>query len=255
MQQNEWVNQFNSQMASLVEEYVQEQDFHAIETPLKTEKQIKNELRNNLLKDVNFKAMSRGILNALSLINAHLLAFGDQKQIEEVGQELDNAFIKLGDMVEQYSQDKLTDNTEVNQLDQNVPLWTALYGISDETLIMIYDIVLKCFENNEIENAKDLLQILLMFAPTIPAYWNAKGFCLQIEGNLDQALKNYLIAEEIDQDLLDTHFYLARCHMAMNNKLLAQEEVEKLTKLIAASKELKEEWENDVEQLANEISN
>lgn len=246
MKKKEWINQFDSKMQAIIDAYVQEQDFHAIETPLKSDSQIKNELRARLHKEQNFDTIFKGIFNSFSLINAHLLTLNDKNKKKQIRDELDHALTVFSDLRKQTSQESK------NQSNTNAPLWVGLYGISDETLLMIYDIVLENVKHNQINNAKDLLQILLLFAPTITSFWNALGFCFQTEGNYDQALNIYLISEEINPELPDTHFYLVRCYMAMHEKSRAQEQVKKLNKLIAESKELKGHWKNEVEQLAQE---
>lgn len=160
----------------------------------------------------------------------------------------------LKKLSEIFDKDPESSEILIDQLDPDVPFWKSLFGLSDETLVWIYDVVLEYFKNNEIENSKDILQILLMFAPTVPAFWNALGFCFQREGDLDQALDYYLNAESIEEDLPETHFYLARCYLAMNLRPLAREQVEKLFKLIEKSNELRNSWEKPINQLANEIS-
>lgn len=251
-QKEKWIEQFNSEMKSLIDEYVKEQDFHAVETPLKSDRQYKNELKEELSKKYNFEAISRGIFNGVNLINSYLLTLNDQVEIEKARKELDKAFEKLSELF-----DKALESSDLDLADQinpDLPIWTSLFGMSDETLGLIYESVLNCFENNEIENSKDILQILLMFAPTIPAFWNALGFCFQTEGNLDEALNQYLVAESMDEDLPETHFYLARCYLAMNKRCLAQEQVEKLSKRMDTLKNYKNQWEAAINQLANEVS-
>lgn len=252
MQFNKDLSQFDQKLRVLIEEYVQQQDLHALETPLKSEKQIKNEFREKLLKQYSFSSVYKSFVNAIKLINAQLSELNDEKQTGKVKDELEHAFKTLSEIFRKRLEHEDVD--WMNQWDPNTPVWAALYGISTETLLMIYEMVLTCYQNQEIENAKDLLQILLIFAPTVPAYWNALGFCFQAEGNFDQALNYYLTAEEIDEDQIETHFYLARCYAALNKKPLAQEQIDKLFKLIGASKEIKEQWENSVERLADEIS-
>lgn len=250
MQQNEAIEKFDTDLHSLIENYVEQQDFHVAETPLKSEQQIKDELKHKLLKEQNFKSLTKGIFNSINLINQHLRTLNDEKIEEKVTQELYNAFKTLGECK---SKLESTNTDWINQWDLNDSIWTAIYGISDETLMLIYEIVLNCYSHKEINNAKDLLQLLLIFAPTVPAYWNALGFCLQEEGDLNQALQSYLFAEEIDEDIIETHFYLAHCYAAMKENSLAKEQVEKLYRLIDETKEQNRQIEAQVEQLAEEI--
>lgn len=91
MQQNQWIDQFNSEMRSIIEEYVNEQDFHAIETPLKSDKQFKNELKNALLEENNFAVISRGIINAVDLLDAQLMNVSDDNQREKISNEFEVA--------------------------------------------------------------------------------------------------------------------------------------------------------------------
>lgn len=243
-------NPIDTKMRVLIDEYVEKQDLHTLETPLKTEKQLKDELRQKLLKQQSFTNISKGFLNAIRLINEHLNELNDEKQTQKVREEIEHAFKVVRELLRKRIENESED---INQWNLKGPIWSSLYGVSNQTLMMIYDIVLACYNNQEIANAKDLLQILLIFAPTVPDYWNALGFCFQAEEDYEQALRYYLIAEEADPDLLDTHFYLARCYLGLNKKPLAIEEIEKLRKLLHSSKE-QNQWKNAVEGLANEIS-
>ena len=145
------IDQFDAEMRSLIENYVEQQDFHALETSLKSEKQIKEDLKDKLLKENNFKGIARGTFNAIHLINAYLLTLNDEKKAEKVMHELYNAFKIIGE----YKNNVDSINTKaIDSWDLNVSIWTAVYGLSNETLSLIYDIVLKCFNNNEIENSK-----------------------------------------------------------------------------------------------------
>jgi tetratricopeptide (TPR) repeat protein len=252
MQEKEWISQVDAEMQSLIEEYVLQQDFHALETPLKSDQQLKNDLRSHLKETYNFKSLSDGIRNAIDLIRAETKTHRDTAKEEKVEQELAHAFTAFNEFYQKRKENALYQ--EASKLEAHESLWTKLYGISDETLLIIYNLVLKCFKNKEIENAKNLLRILLLFAPIVPAYWNGLGFCYQTEGDSEQALRNYLLAESIDPEHFDTHFYLARCYLAMNNKTLAKEQVEKLNKLVAASPQLKGQWENAIAQLEQDIN-
>ncbi len=252
MPNTDWVKQLDSEIQSLVEEYVKLQDFHALETHLKKDKQFKDELRADLFKKFNFQTFTKGMVNALQVIRIYLPSVCADRQRAQIQQEIEQAFKKLGEIAQKASL-QANNQEETNSLNQNMPIWTAVFGISDSTLLTIYEIVLKCFNNHEIENAQDIIGLLLLFAPTIPSYWNALGFCCQERGNFEEALNFYLMAEDIDQNHMDTHFYLARCYIALNQKLLAQEQVEKLYKLVNTSKEMLDQSANQVEQLAREI--
>lgn len=248
MQQEEWIQQFNHDFQVLIGDYVQKQDFHALETPLKTGQQLKSELREKLIKQNKFENLSHGIFNAVDLINEYLETNGTKEQREKIHAELVSAFKILKETSGETPSDKMT------KLDPDQSLWTALYGISDETLLLIYDIVLKCYQNNEIENAKDLLGFLLIFAPILPAYWNALGFCYQTEGNFEQALDYFLIAEELDPELLQTHFYLARCYHVMNQKPAAHVQMEKIVTLLGSTDDSDGHWRNQMELLVDELN-
>lgn len=236
---------FDEKMRAIIAEYVEAQDLHALETPLKSEQEIKKELQNKLTQQQNFTTITKGFINAVQLINNHLQALNDEQLIQKVKNELEKGLMGLAEFFRKGlpAQQSLEGS-----------FWSSVYGISDETLVLIYDVFLECYKNRDISNAKDVLQILLIFAPTIPAYWNALGFCYQAEGNLEKALVYYLIAQEIDEDQIETYFYLTRCYLALNNKSLAKEQTEKLVKLISASSEKKNKWGNAIKQLLQDVN-
>lgn len=250
MKQDEAIAQLNAEFKEMIEDYVQQQDLRALETPLKTNEMLKIELKNTLNKQHNFEAISRGVFNAIDLIHDHLKFLGNPKQTNKVHQELMTAFKSL--------KENTLKNLEIENmspLSAETSLWTVLYGISDETLLLIYEKVLQCYEKNEIVNAKDLLSLLLIFAPIVPSYWNALGFCYQKEEKYEMALKYYTISEQISPEILDTHFYLARCYNAMNQKSLALEQVDKIVKQLDSLKvSSNDSWRNQAEKLAQEIT-
>lgn len=249
MTEKKGIEQFNSEMLALINDYVDKEDFNALATPLKSALQIKNEVREQLVKALSYESFAKGVDNAVQLIQSHLETITDPQLTEKYVEELNHGFKAIVEFYGNTSDDQKED--WMNRWNPEIPIWKEIFGVSDETLLMVYDIVLEQFNRNQIENAKDLLQLLLMFAPTLPSYWNALGFAYQKEGKLDHAVKQYLMAEELNPELLDCHFYLARCYMEMNKKCLAKEEVEKLSKLCASLND--EESMMQVEELALEI--
>jgi len=254
MKKREWVEKFDANVKELVTNYVDEQDFHTLETPLKSQQQYKIDLKEKLMANLNFASLMRGYIHSIQLIEEELMEKLDAAQLKKTLTEIAIAFERLGNLQRKYSDHDLLDQGEMSTLDLDLPLWTALYGISTETLMQIYEIVSKYYHQDRIDDAKDLLQTILLFAPTISSFWNALGFCCQQQGNFEQAINYFTISEEVDPNFLETYFYLARCYMKMNQKSLAKRQAEKLMHHIQAFDESQSYWLQQVKQLNDELS-
>ena len=248
--QDEELQKFDHDIKSLIEDYVEKQDLSLLQTPLKTNNQLKDELRDKMQQAFSFAALNRGIFNAVDLMTNHLMAFGSVNQLEAIREELGNAFINFAELQKKHQDD--VDYEWLNQLDPEVPVWTSLYGISSSTLLLIYGIALKCLENREVSNAKDLLELILIFAPSVSSYWNAMGYCYQLEENYDRAIHYFLISQEIEPELPETYFYLINAYKRTGQKSLALDQLNQLQQKIPQEDLLK--WQAVIQELNKEIS-
>lgn len=250
MQPKGFESHFDAEMQSHIDRFVSTQDFQVIATPLKTSEQYKAELKDRMTRDYSYQNIMPSLSSSAQLINQHLIFHVDKAQSEKIKCELSNAFDHFNEIRNPSSVS--AEDFWKEHIKCNTKPWTLL-GISKETLLTIYEIALVCFDRNEMTQAKSLLKLLLVFAPTIPSYWNALGFFYQKEKDLEAALQHYLFSEQVDPDHLETYFYISRCYLAMNQYLLAYEQVDKLIKLMNLSPELKKHWQSDVEKLARDI--
>ncbi|MBS4167118.1 MULTISPECIES: tetratricopeptide repeat protein [unclassified Neochlamydia] len=252
--QQEKIKAFDAKIKPVIEEYVNNQDFHLLATPLKTEHQYRLAFKEQIAKELNLTLLFQKYVKGINLLKIELLEKSDTPSMLEVLNEIEQAFKKIQEIQKKYSISKDHEVLDPNSLiDADQPLWTTLYGLSSETLLLIYELAIKNFNNHAFEEAKTLLHLLLTFSPTVSSYWNAMGYCYQNEGEYAKALNYYLMAEEIDPNFLETQFYLARCYQSMQQHGLALESLEKLWGFIEASPEVKEEWESHVRKLAKEI--
>lgn len=252
--QQEKIKAFEAKIKPVIEEYVNNQDFYLLASPLKTEHQYRLAFKEQIAKELNLTSLLQKYMKGINLLKIELLEKNDTYLMLKVLNEVEQAFKKIQEIQKNYSTSEDKEALAQNSLiDADQPLWTALYGLSSETLLLIYELAIKNFNNHACEDAKNLLQLLLTFSPTVSSYWNAMGYCYQNEGEYAKALNYYLMAEEIDPNFLETQFYLARCYQSMHQQGLALESLEKLWSFIQTSPEVKEEWEGHVRKLANEI--
>ena len=216
MQSMKVAKKFDSEMKAYIENFVNKQDFRAIETPLKKNQAYKDEIKHKLYSMYSSQKLIKDMCGSISLINKYLTN-------EKVRYELENAFDHFERIKNQYMDSK---GCWLDHIELNTKPW-VLFGLSVDSLLTIYQIVLKCYENKEIDHAKNLLELLLIFAPTISSYWNALGFCFK-EESLEMALDYYLISLQIDPHHVETYFYIAHTYLAMNNRNLAELQLEKL---------------------------
>jgi hypothetical protein len=247
--------QFESSVQQYIDECVKAQDFHVIETPLKTDAQYKAEMKHRLKDELTYANLIGSHELAIETIRQYLSTVDDKEQKERVEIEIANSMDHFKEFRDLFLKQELPIEEWIEKNNPEAKTWSLFYGISDDTINFLYDIVLKKISESELAEAKGLLQLMLLYAPGISSYWNALGFCLQKEGHYEEALVNYQMAKEMNATNLETYFYLARCYHAMNNFILAEEQVEQLKQLISESDELRKEWELHVKNLEKTINN
>jgi tetratricopeptide (TPR) repeat protein len=241
-------------MNSIIEDYVKEQDFHAIATPLKSDEHHKRELKQKLKDELCYESVVRSLTNSMDVIIDYLNLHENDSQADQVVREVSESMSYFKAFKEKVDEENISIMDWVEKNDPTARTWSLFYGVSDETMLYLYKIVRENFNQKKYTQAKDLLQLILVFAPGISSYWNALGFCFQQEGLFDEAIKKYLIAKEMDPEDLETYFYLARCYKQQNDLKASQEEIDELTHLINQTVELKEDWSQHLDSLKKDLS-
>ena len=241
--------EFDEKLKESVHEMVSKLDFNAIATPLKTDFQIKNELENKINNNLKASHLSENLENALVLIDDYLKVSESQEIREKVNREILQSIKHFQKVNKEFVSQSLDFETWISS--KNKPTWTVLYGVSTETILLMYKPVLELVKVENYEGAKTILLLILFFAPDVSSYWNALGFCLQQQQNLDEAIHFYNISKEINPENLETYFYLARCYKQKEDLSSAFEELNQLKTELQKNVELKEDWKNSILELEN----
>lgn len=244
---------FDEQIDSMIDSFVSEQDFKAVETPLKSEKQHQIELKNRLKEDLCYAKLSKQIFNAINLINQYVTEKFDREKAELLMAQIGNSFDQFSVNQEKYTTGTNEDKALLNAKGAEMKPW-VLFGLDDNIVIMVYDVVLQCFKKNDIQGAKDILTILLMYAPSVSSFWNAMGYTLQLEHHYEDALNQYAISEEVDPDNVETKFYIARCYLAQHRTNEAKHKIDEIRHAVEHSDDLKTIWSGHIEKLQMDIS-
>ncbi|QLH36277.1 MAG: tetratricopeptide repeat protein [Parachlamydiaceae bacterium] len=203
-----------------------------ISTPLKTEKQIKAQLREAFNECFNEENLIEFYRQCHELIYKHL-----QNCDLFTQEKIKNEFLNIKIAVD-------WDSTSS---------FRGLQGLSDETLLVIYQVALNLFETQRFDQSKQLLSMLLLFASKISSYWNALGYVYQTEGNFESAITCYSKSLETDPDNIETYFYLARCYLQMQQSYLAKQQLDNLREYLIQSNSI-HLWENHIIALTKEIN-
>jgi tetratricopeptide (TPR) repeat protein len=158
-------------------------------TPLKTAEAIKADHRRQLKEELEQKELREHIVKAYDLIMNELPQRVSPAEFDQLKQE----FNKSLDHFYEISQ------KPVEFIDQ-LSSFQEIYGISNESMVLIYSLAYTYLENQEFKNAESLLYFLLLLNPAISSFWFALGICLQNQGKDEESKIMFETAQALDSE-------------------------------------------------------
>ena len=129
------------------------------------------------------------------------------------------------------SKEKSIDEKTVGKfISEAVPL-KELMGISDSTFASMYEIGCLLFEENKIEEAISVFEMVSMLDVTCHEIWFSLGLCHQRLNKFIEAIGNYKMAIMTNALNMQSYINMAYCYIAGENK----EEAEKIQSMITAA--------------------
>ncbi|HEV8052680.1 MAG TPA: hypothetical protein VGP47_09305, partial [Parachlamydiaceae bacterium] len=130
-------------------------------------------------------------------------------------------------------------------------LFQEMLGLSDDTLLHIYDLGAVLIEKGNLKDAKVLFTFLTTLAPYVESYWIALGVCFQELKHPEDAILAFGAAKFLKPMDPAPSFYTIESYLLLKEHDKAKLELETLKNTMADldSKE-KEKWEQKVKGLA-----
>lgn len=138
--------------------------------------------------------------------------------------------------------------SKMNDASSNLS-YQEIFGISDESLKMIYNIGYLFFQDNEINEAIDIFTFLLILNPSIADFSYSLGLCYQQQGKWIDALSLSLLATHLNANHIAAHISAAECAKQIHDIPLYNSHVEELHRLKDSHPDEFQLWEGIVELL------
>lgn len=116
-----------------------------------------------------------------------------------------------------------------------------ILGYSDTMMEQLYSAAYKVFQEGRYEDAQDNFILLTTLNPYVYAYWLGLGMSYQLVEEYEQAILAYEGALATKNDAAFAYYYLAACHLYLNNydeSLQALKMMREKCKNIAENQEL-----------------
>lgn len=208
---------------SQVENLIQEDSYYQLlATPLKSADSIKKEHKRQLIDFFKLTELRKQLETAPDLILNQLPDFTSKEEFDKIKSELD----KSGDHFIHYIQ-----NLNENESDKPI-LFQEIFGLSDETLLKIYELGADFVKNGKFEDANTLFVFLTTMAPHVPSYWIAQGVSLQALLKHEEAIQVFEAAKFLNPDNPAPYFYIIESLLMTKDKEKLDEELSLLRSLV-----------------------
>ncbi len=207
---------YNELVESEVDQFLEEDAFYqTFATPLKSASVIKQEHRKQMVEYLKMNDLRNRLTKAEQWIREQLPNVISPEEYEKVKNELDNS----GKHFEDYAEAPHDEESDKPVLLQQI------FGISDSSLVLIYQLAHKFVADKQYENALDVLVFLVTLAPDSPAFWLALGVCMQALETHQDAIVMFDIAKTLNPTDPSPCIYAAESYLKMGDKDKAKEEI------------------------------
>lgn len=117
------------------------------------------------------------------------------------------------------------------EVDEKETCYKEMLGLSNGTLLDLYDFGVHLFEKEEFSEAEKIFFLLVTIAPEVSSFWVSYGRSLQERGNFTEALTIYNNAKKYHPDTPKLYLFSAECYNSTNEKGKEELELKKLQKL------------------------
>ncbi len=228
---------------------------------------VKLEIETLIPDESHYKMFATPLKPPSAFRSAHKDKLVDFFKFEELQEQLEAApKIVLNLMPNYLSNEDFTKiktelNKSINQfiliaisMDQNSekpPILQELFGISDDSLVRIYELGIDLVKKNSFKEANSLFVFLTTMTPYVPSFWIAQGVCLQALERHEDAVEILKTAKLLKP--ADPHCFIYLIESYKNLKLDNEEKIEfdalkNLVQILEGDEKV--QWENKISEIS-----
>ncbi|HRD55946.1 MAG TPA: hypothetical protein PLC42_06070 [Parachlamydiaceae bacterium] len=220
---------------SQVDNLIQEDSYYQMfATPLKPASAFKQAHRKQLVEFFKLGDLREQLEHAPELMLELLPSFVSKEEFDQIKKELDSSGEHFVHFVESMS----------DKPSEKPILFQEMFGLSDETLLRIYDFGADLVKKENYEDANTIFVFLTTMAPHVPSYWIAQGACLQALDRHEEAVAVFNAAKFLNPKDPAPSFYTIESHLALKDNTRAKLELNTLKEIVSGmSGDEKTAWE------------
>lgn len=231
---------------SQVDGLIQEDAYYEMfATPLKPASSFKSDHRKQLIEFFQLKELRSQLEVAPSIILDLLPSYVSAEEFSKIKEELDQSgahFLQFIETIEEKSDDKPI-------------LFQEMFGLSDDTLIQIYDLAVDLVKKGNYKDALTLFVFLTTLAPHVPSYWIAQGACLQALDRHEEAVAIFGAAKFLNPQDPAPLAYSIESYLILKEKEKVKEELQLMKEVVSnLPKDEKAKWEPKIKEIESSLS-
>lgn len=168
-----------------VETFIPDESYYKMfATPLKPPSAFRNAHRDKLVDFFKFEELQEQLEEAPKIVLNLMPSFIPVDDFTKIKNELNksiNQFILIAISMEESSEKPL--------------ILQKLFGISDDSLVRIYELAIDLVKKNNHKDANCLFVFLTTMTPYVPSFWIAQGACLQALDRHEDAVEMFKTAK------------------------------------------------------------
>jgi tetratricopeptide (TPR) repeat protein len=210
--------------------------YELLATPLKQANAFKEEHRQCLKEMFQFNEFGRRMNKGFDLIIDLLPEIVGRKAWEKLAQEFAER--------DQHAQQYLSQRFSIGE-NGEPPTVQRLWGISDDSLLHIYNLGRQLLEDEQFDQADAVFTVLSYLNPNIPEYALGKGIALYSIGNYKDAAEMLQVAKTLLPNKVAPFLYSALCQTVLQNTEEVDKDLAAIEEIMKKSSEERDKW-NDI---------
>lgn len=150
------------------------------------------------------------------------------------------------------SEEKEEENPDESEEDKKTMTLQKEFKIPQKNIEGIYKMGYEAFENKDYENASNVLYLVATLAGNVYEYWMAYASSLMALGDVENALKTFVVAMLMNDENPEPHLWAARCYLILKNAPDAKIEMEIAEELLKLGSPQEEQTEQ-LKQLQEDL--
>lgn len=128
-----------------------------------------------------------------------------------------------------------------------------LFGFSEVSLQIFYDVATYLFDEKQHEAAQKVLTVIVTLSPYVVTYWIALGVTYHAQKNYPKAIAVYRFAYKLNSNKAIAYIHILQCAIESNDKQLQRECIDQLNTLFKNNESENNLWEETFKRLISHV--